>query len=349
LLGDLRHQRLQFDKLATAQDEASYVERARLSATIESTMARLEVLGISPDQVLEMEGADALEQEEDVLDALLQQLHRQESFDHSEFSNPKSESCWLSTFFQSLWHSRVFHAAFKNLVQPLPRGERGTALYGLQKTWELYENATAAQKYVSVSALVAAWGRGIGDSAEAFAKLDQEPELQAVASLFAMVPVPWTGKVWRMPDLWQLVVAMGVQDAPLIALDLTFPPLDARSVQLLTEGFRVAPLQEPALADMGESHNLVAMICFMERFGHYVVFCRRISNARRWRLFNDLPGLARGVLREVDGWTSLASECARYEFCPKMLLYESSTVAERTVSTELQKRESGRADQCTHM
>merc|ERR1712113_497527 len=79
--------------------------------------------------------------------------------------------------------------------------------------------------------------------------------------------------------------------------------------------------------------RLVAMICFMERFSHYVVFCRSLSGTGdEWLFFNDLPGTgSRGARHRLPGWQSVSSACARYEACPKMLLYENPIAAQKFI------------------
>merc|ERR1739848_206898 len=109
--------------------------------------------------------------DQSVAESVMAELRREKSYHHSEFANPQSESCWLSTFFQSLWHSRVFHATFERLVKPLPPADARSALRALQDTWELYKLAALKNTTVPITALVQAWGPGCGDCAEAFGKL----------------------------------------------------------------------------------------------------------------------------------------------------------------------------------
>merc|ERR1719446_1824399 len=113
-------------------------------------MNNLDLLGIDEGELLALEGDNCLADSA----ALMSALQRQKSYRHANFTNPRAESCWLSTLFQSLWHSRVFHAAFEGLIKPLPRAGKNTALGALQETWELYEQAASRQRLVPVSALV---------------------------------------------------------------------------------------------------------------------------------------------------------------------------------------------------
>merc|ERR1712187_1068309 len=101
--------------------------------------------------------------------------------------------CWLSTFFQSLWHSRVFHALFDRLVRPLPPKVGGAVTQALRETWELYSKAAANGGEVSAKALVKAWGRGYGDCAEAFGRLQEETALHPLTERLSLVPVQFSG------------------------------------------------------------------------------------------------------------------------------------------------------------
>merc|ERR1719375_2825113 len=117
-------------------------------------MDKLELLGLAEGELLALEGEESLENPEGVAEALMAGVHRQKSYYHADFKNPRAESCWLSTLFQSLWHSRVFHTAFEGLIRPLPRAERGSTMWALQETWDMYQAAATKNQLVSVSALV---------------------------------------------------------------------------------------------------------------------------------------------------------------------------------------------------
>merc|ERR1712113_911189 len=90
---------------------------------------------------------------------------------------------------------------------------------------------------------------------------------------------------------------------------------------------------------MGSDSRLVAMICFMEQFCHYVVFCRSLSGTgEEWLFFNDLPGTgSQNARHRLPDWRTVASACYRYEACPKMLLYENSKAAQKFIEERVGK------------
>jgi len=178
---------------------------------------------------------------------------------------------------------------------------------------------------VPVSALVKGWGCDYGDCGEAFHAFHQEAEMQGLADLFSHVPVLYTDHAPSTDDIWEQVAAMNAVDKPLLVVEVSAPVLSKPSIYTLTAGF--APTREAA--DLGVEHKLVSMICYMDELKHYVVFCRRLSDSDCWIFFNDLPGLARGAMRELFGWGTVARECANFSLCPRLLLYESTLVAER--------------------
>ncbi|CAJ1383452.1 unnamed protein product [Effrenium voratum] len=320
LLAQLGERRRSLSKASA--EKAAPQEVVRRASEVQQTMCQLELCGIEQERLLAAESEEDLAAIQRAVEDLADDLHRNSSFKHSEFENPHKESCWLSTFFQSLWHSRVFHVLFDNLVRPLPSQGHGSA-DALRKTWDLYERGGP----VPVQALVEAWGGGYGDCAEAFSRLQEDPSLQSLSELIASVPVPFGGPTLPPAALWSEVTQMGVEDAPLLALDLMLPPLSSAAILTLTLALvpRRKPLGEP---DLGAAHHLVAMICYIEAFRHYVVFCRRQSDESCWLFFNDLPGVARGVRKEFFDWAAVAHECARFELRPKVLFYESADKAE---------------------
>ncbi|CAK0849359.1 unnamed protein product, partial [Prorocentrum cordatum] len=212
--------------------------------------------------------------------------------------------------------------------------------------WELYGRAAASGALVPVNALVEAWGGGYGDCAEAYGRLNDELEQHHVKGLLALVPVPWTGMVPSPRQLSELVAQMGVGSSPLVALDFIFPPLRKGAVLTLATELRLAMELAPGSADLRENHHLVAMICFMEQFQHYVVFCRCLSGSDEWLFFNDLPGTGSnsGSYR-LSGWSGVANACARYEACPKMLLYENPAAAREFLEGSLRGARSARTDE----
>eukprot|EP00929_Paragymnodinium_shiwhaense_P123082 TRINITY_DN9653_c0_g1_i1.p1 TRINITY_DN9653_c0_g1~~TRINITY_DN9653_c0_g1_i1.p1 ORF type:complete len:511 (+),score=83.62 TRINITY_DN9653_c0_g1_i1:96-1628(+) len=338
LLDELKELRESLDALSGAQDEEGNHERVRAASAVEAAMRKLELLGVDAESVLSAEGLDGLTDVGRVVEDLNDEITRGKSFHHADFDNPEATSCWLSTFFQSLWHSRVFHATFDSLVRPLPPDAGGDMTRALRETWELYEASAALHKAVPVGNLVRAWGEGYGDCAEAFGKMAEDDALRPVVEQFKLVPVMHTGSTLPPTELWKQVCDQGAQLSPLVAVELLLPPLDSSSI--LTLSLALVPrlrrddkargLTELP-ADLGESHRLVAMICFMESFSHYVVFCRRVSEKNNWMFFNDIPGLTSGAMRELPGWAAVSHECARLQLLPKVLLYESQVCAQQNV------------------
>lgn len=337
LLVELGERRRALDAVQGQQIGDQGQEMVQAAAAVQTTMAQLEVLGIEQDSLFAAEGTEALSQVavDQLVEAVSEELGRNTSFDHAEFLNPDRDSCWLSTFFQSLWHSRVFHTLFDHLVRPLPPQGAGSATDALRDTWALYAREATAGRLVSVGSLVKAWGGGYGDCAEAFAKLHGEPALQPLADLFAMVPVPFTGSTLTPEEMWTHVQRMSVCNAPLLALDLSLPPMDSASTLILCRGLLPrSRKQGESDADLGLSHGLVSVICYQAQFSHYVVFCRRQSNTNSWMFFNDLPGLARDARRELPSWEAVAHECARLELQPKVLLYEDPARAQAAIASK---------------
>jgi len=324
LLDELRERRRALDARSIDYDRCQQRERA--ASDVRTTLAQLKALGISGDRLAELEALHALGEPDELLHSLRVAWNRKNTFDHADFNNPEAQSCWLSTFFQSLWHSRVFHAAFDRIVRPLPSTSGSTVLRALRKTWELYEGAAARGDVVPVRELVCALGDGYGDCGDAFATLHGEPCLEPLANMFALVPIHVTDHAPRPPEIWEHVVEMGVRAAPLLAVDFSLEYLSDDSLGTLTLAF-VPPSSNGA--DLGDEHKLVAMICFMQAYAHYVVFCRRVSDEARWLLFNDLPRLTPGARAELRDWAGVAHECARFHLHPKVLLYESPAAAER--------------------
>jgi len=303
----------------------------------------LELFGVGPDELLRL--TDSVSVDDDPTVRWMEDLQRTTSYQHSEFDNPRAESCWLSTTFQALWHSRVFHAVFESLIRPLPNLGRGTVLGALQEAWSLYEDAGISGHLVSTKPLVRAWGRGYGDCTEALGKLQHDPQLKTLDDLFAIIPVPWTGQCPTAAELSRLVNEMcGSSNSPLVALDFSFPPISNKAMQRLA--LAVGPMHADGenLGVFG-SLELVALIAYMEDFAHYVVFCRSISDTSVWLFFNDLPGVgSKGSLYRLGSWDNVAFACGRYGACPKMLLYENPSFANKYIEEKQQKEVSATND-----
>ena len=94
-----------------------------------------------------------------------------ESFVHGQFNNVDYKHCWLSTSFQSLWHSNVFHVAFEKYVvrsidnmddKGMGTLKPGSVTRGLMETWKMYRKANG-HSTVSPSAMASVWGNDHGD------------------------------------------------------------------------------------------------------------------------------------------------------------------------------------------
>mmetsp|Transcript_45015 Transcript_45015/g.106936 ORF Transcript_45015/g.106936 Transcript_45015/m.106936 type:complete len:502 (+) Transcript_45015:37-1542(+) len=335
LLLELGERRQTLDSAIAGGDEM-----VKAASMVQATMDKLELLGVDQESILKVDDEELIKKVHEVVKVVNLELKREISFKHSEFANPKEESCWLSTFFQSLWHSRVFHTLFDHLVRPQPPSVGGKAANALRETWRLYERAATSGARVSVSALVEAWGAGYGDCAEAFGKLQADEALQPLAGHLALVPIAFQGSTMTPADLWPHVEQAGATQKPLLVLDMAMPALPRASILSLMLAIvprsrgRSSEVRSPRHAvppDLGQSHRLVAAICYMPSYAHYVVFCRRVSHQTHWLLFNDLPGLAAGAAQELPSWAAVAHECARFELVPKVLVYESGDLVQTTL------------------
>ena len=90
---------------------------------------------------------------------------------HADFANPRAQSCWLSTTFQALWHSRRFRKAYQELVEPLREYPPNTVTGAFQRTWRSYterkvidekKNRRASRVGISPVHLTEVWGNQYG-------------------------------------------------------------------------------------------------------------------------------------------------------------------------------------------
>jgi len=213
--------------------------------------------------------------------------------------------------------------------------------------------AVEAERLVPADDLAEAFGDGYGDMSEALALMQDELSQSSsavakrLAELFILVPLtsqgdgdgddapplPGPTAAWALVEEWQTT------SSPLIAVDLSLPRPGGREViRQLAElwvpgGSGSAGAQHPdagaaeAAADMGSSHRLVCLVCFMWNLQHYVAFCRRQSSPGRCIFFNDLPELTRGAPREAN-WSDVPETCGRFGLSPRLALYESAENAE---------------------
>jgi len=366
LLSELVGLRHQYETLLA--DRSDELTRARTARRIEDIMSKLEFLGISPEEVLSME---------DPMNLIL--FSRTHSFSHRDFANPEAETCWLSCLFQALWHSVVFHVAFDLYLAPAKctPGPGEKILAALQRTWSQYALQSAADarrasrqqdpdgspdsddsleaspmELVPADDLVDAFGVGYGDMSEALASIQNElsdsPNLaaKAIADLIVLIPLTTLGESWPVPEMaWRQAQEWKVHGSPLIAVDLSMPPLTRTScgfvARLWLPSARGAedddsdtqPMDgedQHSESDLGPGHRLVALVCYLWSFRHYVVFCRRQREPTRCLMFNDLPGLTRGAPKELD-WEQVPDACYRYSLTPRLALYESLDAAEDVV------------------
>lgn len=330
-------------------DELAYISRR-----IEDVMTRLEFLGIPTNEVLDREDP-----------GMLLLLLRGRSFAHNDFSNPFAETCWLSCLFQSLWHSVVFHAAFELALAPTkftPSPEE-KILAALQRTWVEYQKAgelkeesldddddddvilCTVEQLVAPEDLANAFGEGYGDMSEALAALNTElsssgnPAVAALANLVVYVPVPRLEGKYPTPELaWKQALEWQASTTPIIAVDLSLPAITQASCRSLATLWAPQPRGEPSPTtscplippDLGPSHHLVALVCYIWKLRHYVAFCRRQRDPDRCLFFNDLPGLTKGAPRELR-WEEVPELCYRYSLTPRLVLYESLSAAEEVV------------------
>ena len=117
-------------------------------------------------------GKSKKEETNDLVNELLTESESdlpRESFVHAQFNNSDSTHCWLSTSFQSLWHSNVFHSAFEHIVvRPIDEAgssntlKEGSVTRGLLETWKMYGNVNGRTS-VSPSSMASVWGNDFGD------------------------------------------------------------------------------------------------------------------------------------------------------------------------------------------
>lgn len=332
----LGEQRSALGAVSTADKVALPTLLGRRAPAVQTTISKLQELGFGEER---LDGVDWSSKGTDRIVRRLQgELCKQTSFEHVDFSNPHAESCWLSPLFQSLYHSRVFHSMFDQLVRPLPAGARGKATNALCETWTNYEHAAMNGGQVSVHELVQFWGVGFGDCAEALGQLHAELRADAVlhpvGDQISRVVTSYNGETMPSDALWTLVKEVGATHSPLIAFEMALPPLQSASVLKFVLDIMPPKLKAAHEAELGDAHRLVAMICYMETFRHYVVFCRRQTHGPEWLFFNDMPkldGMANSAFRELPDWTAVAHQCARCEMRPTLLLYENVVAAQAAV------------------
>lgn len=199
----------------------------------------------------------------------------------------------------------------------------------------------ASAQLVPSEDLADAFGEGYGDMSEALACLQQElsasgnPAIVELSDLVAMLPVSIADQgddddhdalVWPTPErAWQQAHDWGMAALPLIAVDIVVPfELEADECGRLAEIWLGDDGQDLAAsaAPSGQGHRVVALVCFMFTYRHYVAFCRRQRDPTRCIFFNDLPMLATGTPKEL-AWSDVPEICSKHQLTPRLALYES--------------------------
>lgn len=172
--------------------------------------------------------------------------------------------------------------------------------------------------------------QNIDDPNNVIAKLQlpkegEAPELKRLGSLIAMCPVfTPRGQLAPLPlEVWDSIEKFELANTPIILVQ----PQHLGLTRHLYDAVRLLGPDTTCDADIGTSHRLRSMICYMPSYKHYVCFCARRSRPGHWLLFNDLPGLERRKRKkepfEYESWDSVANACSGFGFVPSVLCYES--------------------------
>ena len=280
-----------------------------------------------------------------------------ESFVHGQFNNSNNTHCWLSTSFQSLWHSNVFHSAFENIVvRPIDKAgssntlKEGSVTRGLMETWKMYGNANGRSS-VSPSAMASVWGNNFGDPVDCLnaiasrkTKKDEPVQLSHLGRVLfgkslrkghgvVCTYVPKVAKMaLRAQSVW-MSLHKAYRSRPLLILQI---PTKVGQNKLLNFFKSFPPVYDQNGFEtpnhMGdEGHLLVSVICYLEKSKHYVCFCRRKEVPSRWRLYNDIPDTLYNTkeycpdLLSADGGSIGLVETAlkNYDLMPTVYVFES--------------------------
>mmetsp|Transcript_96209 Transcript_96209/g.220582 ORF Transcript_96209/g.220582 Transcript_96209/m.220582 type:complete len:214 (-) Transcript_96209:71-712(-) len=171
-----------------------------------------------------------------------------------------------------------------------------------------------------------------------------------ISELIVVIPVPTLEESLPTPaTAWKTVVEWELQEAPLIAVDISVPSVTRSSGRDLAKFWvpSVGSKSLSPLADLGPGHSLVAVVCYMGAVQHYVTFCRRQREPSKCLFFNDLPSLTTGACKELD-WREMPDMCYRYSLAPRLVLYESLIAAEEKV-LELGAHSASRREGCGQM
>merc|ERR1712072_1683510 len=100
---------------------------------------------------------------------------------------------------------------------------------------------------------------------------------------------------WTKPELaWEQAKEWQVTQSPIIAVEIDVGSELTGSVVTRDSSRKLANLWIPQVqsvadaprSDLGSSHRIVALVCYMCIYRHYVAFCRRQEHQSRCLFFN---------------------------------------------------------------
>lgn len=319
-------------KLESKVKEAEH-DNAKLEGILKELLQEIDSSGMVP---VDVTSADENRAE---IATLKIELTRTRTRSHPVFENPRQATCWLSCVFQALWHSPVFQYAFeKHYLRTYELFEDSDVLVSFREVWATVSETISAQprKSINLEKLAEAMHvTGWGDSSEALNSLEQafacsdNPIAQGIAR--GIVP---SVSVMLMPsspiptpqDAWKSICELRVQDAPLIAVEITpqtGTSLDGDAVGTLADTWIPRFPELCSYPNLGRSHKVVALVCYIDSCRHYVAFCGRRSDPRRCRFFNDLPKTTLGAPLEL-AWDAVPVICNQFCLQLRFVLYEST-------------------------
>eukprot|EP00929_Paragymnodinium_shiwhaense_P114732 TRINITY_DN83226_c0_g1_i1.p1 TRINITY_DN83226_c0_g1~~TRINITY_DN83226_c0_g1_i1.p1 ORF type:complete len:456 (-),score=117.01 TRINITY_DN83226_c0_g1_i1:175-1542(-) len=153
---------------------------------------------------------------------------------------------------------------------------------------------------------------------------------QAAAAAAATEEFRWPtpATAWRQAEDFQ------VSGHALLAVDMSLPEMHPEECEAVAtewlqslSGDQAAAGKKASEGDLGGgSHQLVALVCYMWTYRHYVAFCRRQQDPTRCIFFNDLPTLLEEAPKEL-AWRDVPALCRQHSLAPRLVLYESTAAA----------------------